>query len=114
MVIINDMNIQKQVYQKGLSFRFKSVVIYNGNEHDEYGDIIEDSFHAKAMQEKRMTKLHYLKEDSIPPKLIGSEKSENIIICWGSTFYTILEAVKRLKNKNIAICHFSQLYPFKG
>ena len=101
------------VSKRAIPFDSKSVVIYNGNEHDEYGDIIEDSFHSKAMQEKRMKKLLYLKEESIPPKLVGSDKSENIIICWGSTFNTILEAVKRLKNNNVAICHFSQVYPLR-
>jgi len=70
------------------------VVIYNGNEHDEYGDIIEDSFHAKAMQEKRMTKLHYLKEDSIPPKLIGSEKAKILLSAGVQPFTPYLKLLK--------------------
>jgi 2-oxoglutarate ferredoxin oxidoreductase subunit alpha len=101
------------VSKRAIPFDSESVVIYNGNEHDEYGDIIEDRKNAKAMQEKRIRKLKYLLKDAIPPKIIGDMEAENIVICWGSTVNTILEAVKRLKLRNLSVCHFSQVYPLK-
>ena len=88
------------------------VVIANGNEHDEWGDITEDAELTIKMQEKRaLRKLETIKRDAPLPKLIGNENSEYLVVSWGSTFHVVEETIEKLGSKNVAHLHFSWVYP---
>ncbi|WP_461864968.1 2-oxoacid:acceptor oxidoreductase subunit alpha [Thermococcus sp.] len=90
----------------------EEVVLANGNEHDEWGDITEDARLTVKMQEKRaMRKLETIKKNAPLPKLIGNEKAEYLVVSWGSTFHVVEEAFKKLGSEKISHLHFSWVYP---
>ena len=63
------------------------------------------------MVDKRLKKLEVLKEDIIPPVLIGPEAYRFLILGWGSSFPMIQEALVKMGRTDIALLHFNQLYP---
>uniref|UniRef100_UPI0026057065 2-oxoacid:acceptor oxidoreductase subunit alpha n=1 Tax=Thermococcus sp. TaxID=35749 RepID=UPI0026057065 len=90
----------------------EEVVIANGNEHDEWGDITEDAELTVKMQEKRaIRKLETIKRNAPLPELIGDEKAEYLVVSWGSTFHVVEEALEKLGNEKVAHLHFSWVYP---
>ncbi|AIF69081.1 2-oxoacid:ferredoxin oxidoreductase subunit alpha [Palaeococcus pacificus DY20341] len=99
------------VSPRGIPGYGKGIVLANGNEHDEYGDITEDEELNALMQEKRNKKLEAIKREAIPPELIGSEDYKYLVIGWGSTYYAIKEALERLERDDVAFLHFKQVYP---
>ena len=101
------------VSKRGIPYDSEGVVIFNGNEHDECGDIIEDDFTAKLMQEKRMKKIDNIVREAVEPSYCGNKNSKYLVVCWGSLKNSVKEALKQLQNKEIAIIHFSQVYPLK-
>ncbi len=61
------------------------------------GHISEDVDNRINMVEKRMRKLDRLKEEVEEPWVIGKERPENLILCWGgSTYGAVREVVYRL------------------
>ena len=90
----------------------EEVVIANGNEHDEWGDITEDAGLTVKMQEKRaVKKLETIKRNAPVPKLRGNENAEYLVVSWGSTFHVVDEALEKLGSEKIAHIHFSWVYP---
>jgi 2-oxoglutarate/2-oxoacid ferredoxin oxidoreductase subunit alpha len=87
------------------------VVVVDPHEHDEHGHISEDQNIRSKMVEKRLKKLDGIKADAIPPELIGSTNYKILIICWGSTYGIIKEALNNLNNDDIALLYFKQVYP---
>jgi len=92
----------------------KHVVVTDSDEHDEEGHIDEDAGTRRRMVEKRMLKkLSLIRREIMPPLLYGSDKPEVVLAGWGSTFGIIKEAVDELlPRRNIAMLHFSEIYPF--
>lgn len=90
------------------------VVLADSHEHDEYGHITEDPNIRTEMALKRMRKLELLKDEIQEPWLIGEEKPENLIVCWGSTYGAVKEAVERLLEEGYSIgaLVFGDIYPF--
>lgn len=86
-------------------------VCVDSDEHDESGHITEDHDIRIKMVAKRKEKLNIIKNEIIPPKLVGNKDYQILVICWGSTFNTILEAVTDINNKAIAVLHFSWVFP---
>ncbi len=91
----------------------EEVVVANGNEHDEWGDITEDAELTIKMQEKRaIKKLETIKKNAPLPKLIGSENAKYLVIAWGgSTLHVVEEALGKLGRDDVALLHFSWVYP---
>ncbi len=83
----------------------------DSDEHDEQGFITEDFGMRTAMVRKRLKKMDGLMEELLPPAFIGPEDYENIIVCWGSSYHPVIEAVEMLGRKDTAVLHFSQIYP---
>jgi 2-oxoglutarate/2-oxoacid ferredoxin oxidoreductase subunit alpha len=85
----------------------------DSDEHDEYGHITEDLRGVRPkMMEKRLFKRSKLLNDIIsPPTIIGSESASNIIICWGSNYHVLKEALEIVGNSDIAMLHFHQVFP---
>jgi 2-oxoglutarate ferredoxin oxidoreductase subunit alpha len=86
-------------------------VCADSDEHDEGGYITEDLDLRTRMVAKRLKKFAAIRPDIIPPKLTGNDNYKTLIVCWGSTLNTVTEAVETLGEKDIAILHFSWLFP---
>lgn len=92
----------------------KHLVVTDSDEHDEEGHIIEDAETRIRMVEKRLLKkLPLIRQEMEPPFLYGSSQPEILMVGWGSTYGVMREVVDVLsKGKNIAMLHFSEIYPF--
>ncbi len=86
-----------QLTETGLSPRGipgfgEGLVVLDSDEHDEEGHMTEDLDLRTKMVNKRLKKLDLLKNDIIPPELVGPEDYETLIIGWGSTYHAIRES----------------------
>jgi 2-oxoglutarate ferredoxin oxidoreductase subunit alpha len=66
------------------------------------------------MVEKRLAKLREIKKEIIPPTFIGQKTYELLLISWGSNFHIVNEAVQKYNSKDIAMLHFTQIYPISA
>lgn len=86
----------------------KGGIFWNtGDEHDEYGHIIEDPTVRVQMMEKRAKKLELAaKEIPLSEKMniFGDPKAETVILSWGSTKGAILDAMEVLKAEGVNVC----------
>jgi 2-oxoglutarate ferredoxin oxidoreductase subunit alpha len=92
----------------------RHLIVTDSDEHDEDGHIIEDAETRIRMVEKRLLrKLPLIRKEIQAPPLYGSDKPDIVLAGWGSTFGVMKEATDILsKDKNIAMLHFSEIYPF--
>ncbi len=102
---------QGAVSPRGVPGFGEGLVVVDSDEHDTEGHITEDLDLRTRMVDKRLSKLELLKGEIIPPELIGPEDYKNLILCWGSTFNVVMEAVKNLTRDDVAFLHFKQVYP---
>ncbi len=79
--------------------------------HNEDGHISEDLELRPLMVDKLFKKMRLIKNDIIPPELIGSFDYKTLVICWGSNYNIVKEALKGMDKKDVAMLHFSQVYP---
>lgn len=102
------------ISQRGVPGFGNGLVHIDGDEHDENGRITEDMRGLREkMMEKRFVKRKKLLENSaLVPEITNFESAKKIIICWGSNYHSVKEAIERLDDKNVGFMHFSQLYPF--
>jgi len=96
---------------RGIPGYGKGLVRVDSDEHDEYGHITESAEVRRKMVEKRLKKMEKIIQDAVPPKLFGSENYKYLIVTWGSTQLIVKEALEKLGNKDVAMLHFSQVYP---
>jgi len=96
---------------RGIPGYGEGLVTLDSDEHEEDGRITENHDVRIQMVNKRLKKLELLKQDIIPPELIGPENYKNLIICWGSTYHAVREALNTLKRDDLAVLHFKQVYP---
>lgn len=96
---------------RGIPGYGKGLVRVDSDEHDEYGHITESAQVRRKMVEKRLKKMNKIIQDAVPPKLFGSENYRYLIVTWGSTQLIVKEALEQLGNKDVAMLHFSQVYP---
>ena len=87
------------------------LVAVDSDEHDEEGHITEDLDLRVRMVDKRLRKLESLKRDTVPPELVGKEEYKTLVVCWGTTYHIVKEAVERLGREEISILYFKQVYP---
>ncbi len=62
-----------------------------------------------------MRKFEALKESLPEPELYGAEKPELLLVGWGSTKDTVMDALKsdELKDKSIGYLHYRHMWPLK-
>lgn len=72
------------------------VVMADSDEHDETGHITEASDVRVRMNDKRMRKLEFLKQELIEPDFIGKEDFDTLLVAWGSLHGPVKEAVDTL------------------
>lgn len=91
-----------------------AVVLSDSHEHDEYGHITENADLRVKMVDKRMKKMELLEKEVEEPWLIGDEEPENLVVCWGSTYGAVKEAVESLREDGISIgaLVFGDIWPF--
>lgn len=99
------------VSPRGIPGYGEGLVAFDSHEHTEEGHITEDEDLRILMNEKRNKKEIFIKEEALEPIFYGERNFENLIISWGSTFYTVKEALENLNLKNAAILHFEQVWP---
>jgi 2-oxoglutarate ferredoxin oxidoreductase subunit alpha len=93
------------------------VMWYSGDEHDEYGHIVEDSENRIAMYSKRIEKLKLIEENiPINRKVIGygDKNPDYIVLGWGSVKGVALEAIEMLYSRGIRgrYINVKMLWPF--
>jgi len=87
------------------------LVCVDSDEHDTQGHITEDMAVRTQMVDKRLKKLELLKKEAVPPELWPNTDYKNLIVCWGSTYPIVKEALQRLQRDDTSLLHFSQVYP---
>ncbi|WP_287584621.1 2-oxoacid:acceptor oxidoreductase subunit alpha [Candidatus Borrarchaeum sp.] len=89
------------------------IVATAGDEHDEYGHIIEDAETRNEQLEKRMRKLDALMKEIQEPLIYGPETADISLIGWGSTYGAIREAVDILIEEGIItnMMHATEVFP---
>ncbi|MCX7994811.1 MAG: 2-oxoacid:acceptor oxidoreductase subunit alpha [candidate division WOR-3 bacterium] len=79
--------------------------------HDENGHISEDLKLRTKMVDKLMNKYRAINSELIEPELVGTPDYELLVLCWGSNYEIVKEAIRLINSKNISMLHFSQVYP---
>lgn len=87
------------------------LVAVDSDEHDTEGHITENLDLRVKMVDKRLRKLEQLKSEIVPPELVGPDDYKMLIVCWGSTFNMVDEAVCKLGRDDVAFLHYKQVYP---
>ncbi|NLZ05030.1 MAG: 2-oxoacid:acceptor oxidoreductase subunit alpha [Phycisphaerae bacterium] len=87
------------------------LVAVDSDEHDEEGHITEDLNVRVAMVDKRLAKGEALRKDVVRPELIGPKNYKRLVICWGSTYHIVREALAEMGRTDTAMLHYSQVYP---
>lgn len=94
-----------EITQTGISPRITPgkiqglTVLVDSDEHDEYGHITESAEVRNEMNDKRLRKLEYLKEELLEPEFIGEENADTLLLAWGSLYSPVKEAVTLLNER---------------
>jgi len=90
------------------------VVLVDSDEHDEWGHITESAEIRTKMVDKRLKKFELLKEEVQETWFVGSNDPENLIVCWGSTYGPVREAVEKLNQEGYSVgaLIFGDIWPF--
>ena len=102
---------QDGISPRGIPGFGEGLVVIAGNEHDEEGHLTEDADLRTKMVNKRLKKLESLREEVVEPRLSGEHDYTVLVVGWGSSYYTIREALDRLGRNDVALLHFNQLHP---
>jgi 2-oxoglutarate ferredoxin oxidoreductase subunit alpha len=91
----------------------KRLVVAGSDEHTEDGHLTEDLSVRKRMVEKRLRKMEGLRKEGIPPELKGDRNPDLLLVTWGSTKGSVLEAASIMKSggKKVATLYFPQIWP---
>lgn len=89
----------------------RGLVSVDSDEHDEEGHITEDLVLRVRMVNKRLAKLQEMKKELVDPTLVGEGDYDILVVCWGSTFNVVNEALTNLKRTDVSLLHYKQVYP---
>jgi len=89
----------------------KGLVVVDSDEHDEAGHITEDLDLRMQMTNKRLSKQKLLTDQSCGACLWPKRDYKHLVICWGSTFPIVQEAIERIGRDDLSLLHFVQIYP---
>lgn len=97
---------------RGIPGYGEGLVAVDADEHDEEGHITENlEIRAKMVEKRFNKKMRLLEKEILPPKLLGGENYDVLVVGWGSTYGTIKEAMDNLGSDKISFLHYNQLYP---
>jgi 2-oxoglutarate ferredoxin oxidoreductase subunit alpha len=77
-----------------------------GDEHNESGNINEETTIRRKMMEKRMLKLDLVDKEvplEMKANFFGEKNSENIVVSWGSPKGAIIESLNQLKDEGFSL-----------
>ena len=91
----------------------KHLVVADGDEHLVDGHLTEDLKVRNLMVEKRLRKEQGIMAEVIPPEFQGDESPDLLLVTWGSSKGSVMEAAAKLRNDStrVGILHFSQVWP---
>jgi 2-oxoglutarate ferredoxin oxidoreductase subunit alpha len=89
----------------------EGLVCLDSDEHDAEGHITEDLGLRTRMVDKRLRKLESAKAEVIAPEIYPERKYDNLVVCWGSTYPVVKEAIALLDRPDTSLLHYSQIYP---
>lgn len=87
------------------------------DEHDEYGQLIDDSETRNKMMEKRLKKIIFIKQEFSKPQLIGNQNADITIVGWGSTKSAIQDAIASIQDSTditLNHLHIKYMFPFQS
>lgn len=90
----------------------KRTYLTNSDEHNEYGQSIENETDTKLMTEKRMKKLETLKKTIPDPKYFGSKDPTIVFVGMGSVKNAVIDAMK-ISRRRVGYLHYKYIYPLK-
>jgi 2-oxoglutarate ferredoxin oxidoreductase subunit alpha len=99
------------VSPRGIPSHGEGFVCVDSDEHDEDGRITEDMAMRKKMVDKRLWKLNLIKQDIIPPIVMGEKNAKLLVLGWGSTMPVIKEALTMVGDGEVTFIHNPQPYP---
>jgi 2-oxoglutarate ferredoxin oxidoreductase subunit alpha len=102
------------VSPRGIPGHGEGIVCVDSDEHTEDGYITEDLDLRTRMVDKRLKKTGLIIEDLMPPRRVGPENFKNLVICWGSNYYCVREALIRMGWGETAMLHLTQVHPLHG
>jgi 2-oxoglutarate ferredoxin oxidoreductase subunit alpha len=91
----------------------ETLVRADSHEHDESCRITEDGGNRVRQNTKRLDKGCGLMQDVIGPDYYGEPGADLVLMCWGSSLGACLEAAETIKDRSVAVLHFTQLYPLR-
>lgn len=99
--------------QCGAAYSSELLVCADSDEHTEAGHITEDLSLRKKMVEKRLRKLEGIKTEAIPPDVQGDPEPDLMMVCWGSTKGSVMEAADELRARGLSVAtvHLPQVWP---
>jgi 2-oxoglutarate ferredoxin oxidoreductase subunit alpha len=89
----------------------QGLVCVDSDEHDAEGHITEDLQLRTKMVNKRLRKLESAKAEIVKPELYPNCRYDNLVVCWGSTYHIVKEAIAVLDRRDTSLLHYSQVYP---
>ncbi len=96
---------------RGIPGNGEGLVVVDSDEHDYSGHITEDHDIRIEMVDKRLKKYKTMQDDMEMPELVGNKNYDTLVVCWGSTFPIVKEAIEHVNKKNVALLYFKQVYP---
>ena len=124
-IVFDDQNPSPMDYKRyawddsGISPRIlpgqsEAVLYADSDEHTEAGHITESADVRKQMMQKRMRKLEGMRQEMEMPVIYPSQRSDVLILGWGSTYGAMKEAVEIMNRDGLKsrMVHFSEIYPF--
>jgi len=115
--IVDEKDLEGKVYKRfeftdtGVSPRAflgtkNAVQWYSGDEHNEMGNINEETFIRRKMMDKRIQKLELVDKEvplDLKVNFFGDKESENIVVSWGSPKGAIIEALNQLRQEGYSL-----------
>ncbi len=89
------------------------LVVADGDEHLVDGHLTEDLEVRNLMVEKRLRKEQGIMAEVVPPEFQGDESPDLLLVTWGSSKGSVMEAAGKLRNDStrVGTLHFSQVWP---
>jgi 2-oxoglutarate/2-oxoacid ferredoxin oxidoreductase subunit alpha len=89
------------------------LVVAGSDEHTEDGHLTEDLTARRQMVEKRLKKMEGIRRETLPPELKGDRNPEILLVTWGSSKGSVLEAAARVRagGRKAATLYFPQVWP---
>ena len=92
-----------------------NMIIVDSDEHNEFGRTDESAENRVAQVDKRDRKFKGIKEDLEDAWEVGVDDFDTLVVCWGSTYGVVKDAVELLNEKGhkIKALSYADVFPIK-